>query len=64
MSPTGGIDIDIPGVRRAYSDITIRPKLRKLLAIPMRREAFGMKPTDFMDAFVVKSKKSGNAFIA
>ena len=29
MSPTGGIDIDIPGVRRAYGDITIRPKLRK-----------------------------------
>lgn len=64
MSPTGGIDIDIPGVRRAYGDITIRPKLRKLLAIPMRREAFGMKPTDFTDAFVVKSKKSGNEFIA
>ena len=64
MSPTGGIDIDIPGVRRAYGDITIRPKLRKALAIPMRREAFGMKPRDFTDAFVVKSKKSGNEFIA
>lgn len=64
MSPTGGIDIDIPGVRRAYQDITIRPKLRKALAIPMRREAFGRKPADFPDAFVVKNKTSGNAFIA
>lgn len=64
MSPTGGIDIDIPGVRRAYEDITIRPRFRKALAIPMRREAFGLKPADFQDAFVVKSKKTGNAFIA
>ena len=64
MSPTGGIDIDIPGVRRAYEDITIRPRFRKALAIPMRREAFGRKPADFPDAFLAKNKRTGKEFIA
>lgn len=59
----GVVDVDVPGVSRAYHDIDIRPKTRKYLTIPMHREAFGKKAPDFNDLFVVK-KKDGKAFLA
>lgn len=55
--------MDVPGVSRAYHDLTIRPRLRDALTIPIRREAFGKKAEDFPNAFVLK-KKDGRAFIA
>ena len=59
----GVVDVDVPGVSRAYHDIDIRPRNRQYLTIPMHREAFGKKAPDFNDLFVVK-KKDGKAFLA
>lgn len=55
--------VDVPGITRAYHDLTIKPKLRKWLTIPMHRAAYGKKATDINDLFVVR-KKDGNAFLA
>lgn len=63
QNPSGSIDIEVPGVARAYHDVTIRPKFRRWLTIPMRQEAFGKKAADFNDLFV-KRKKDGRAFLA
>ena len=59
----GVVDVDVPGVSRAYHDIDIIPRTRQYLTIPMHREAFGKKAPDFNDLFVVK-KKDGKAFLA
>lgn len=59
----GVVDVDVPGVSRAYHDIDIRPKFRQALTIPMHREAFGRSAADFNDLFVVK-KRDGKAFLA
>ncbi len=59
----GVVDVNVPGVSRAYHDIDIRPRNRQYLTIPMHREAFGKKAPDFNDLFVVK-KKDGSAFLA
>ena len=60
----GVVDVDVPGVSRAYHDIDIIPRNRQYLTIPMHREAFGKKAPDFNDLFVVKKKKDGKAFLA
>ena len=59
----GVVDVDVPGVSRAYHDIDIIPRNRQYLTIPMHREAFGKKAPDFNDLIVVK-KKDGKAFLA
>ena len=59
----GVVDVDVPGVSRAYHDIDIRPRNRQYLTIPMHREAFGRSAADFNDLFVLK-KKDGSAFLA
>ena len=59
----GSISIDVPGISRAFHSITIRPKSKKRLAIPIYKSAFGKKPSSFKDAFVVKSK-NGSLFLA
>lgn len=61
--PEAEVSIDVPGVTRAYHDLTILPRFRKHLAIPMHQLAYGKKPSDFPDAFVVK-KKDGSMFLA
>lgn len=61
--PYGEIEIDVPGIARAYHDVTIRPRFRKWLTIPMRGEAFGKKADDFDNLFV-KRKKDGRAYLA
>ena len=60
----GVVDVDVPGVSRAYHDIDIRPRNRQYLTIPMHREAFGRSAADFNDLFLVKKKKDGSAFLA
>ena len=58
LHPAASIYITAPGVGRAYHDENIKPKTRKYLAIPMRREAFGRKPRDFQGAFAVETKNN------
>ena len=59
----GQVDIDIPGVTRAYHDIDIRPRYKKHLAIPMHGNAFLGKPAEVPDLLFIK-KKDGSAFLA
>lgn len=60
--PFGEIEVDVPGITRAYGDLTIKPKFRKALTIPMHRSAYGKKAADFADAFVLR-KKNGKQFL-
>lgn len=48
---------------RAYRDITILPRFRKALTIPLAKEAIGKKASDFNDLFVV-NKRNGKSFLA
>lgn len=61
--PYGEISIDVPGVTRAYHDMSIRPRWRRYLTIPIVRAAYGKRAADFPNAFVVK-KKDGRMFLA
>ena len=61
-NPSGEIAIDVPGITRAYRDLTIRPKFRKWLTIPMHQSAFGKKAEDFNNLFV-KTNKDGRKFL-
>lgn len=60
---TGVINVDVPGITRAYHDIDIRPKFKKSLTIPLHQSAYGKKAPSFDDLFVVKTK-NGKAFLA
>lgn len=60
---TGSVNIDVPGVSRAYHDLTIRPRIRKCLTIPIHRSSYGKSAKDFSDLFVVKNS-NGNSFLA
>ena len=62
QNPFGSINIDVPGVTRAYHDMLIKPRFKKALTIPMHRAAYGKKASDFDNTFIVK-KKDGRAFI-
>lgn len=55
------VEVDVAGATRAYRDLTIRPRLRKYLAIPFK----GIKgaPRDYSGAFPVRTK-DGKAFLA
>ena len=61
-NPSATVDVDVPGVTRAYHDLDIRPRFRRALTIPMHREAYGRRASSFSDTFVLK-KKNGNRFI-
>ena len=52
----GETNIDIPGITRAYGNLTIRPKLARALTIPLHQSAFGKKATEFDDLFIPKGK--------
>lgn len=60
---TGAVDIDIPGITRAYHDITIRPIRAKALTIPLHSAAYGKRASDFQDLQLVRTK-NGTAFLA
>lgn len=60
---TGSVDIDVPGVARAYHDVVVRPRIRKHLAIPIHRSSYGKSAKDFSDLLLVKSE-SGSSFLA
>lgn len=61
---TAEIDINIPGATRAYHDITIVPRFRKALTIPLAKEAIGKKASDFSNLFVLSKKSTGKSFLA
>ena len=56
------MSIDVPGVTRAYHDITIVPRIRRALTIPMHKAAYGKAAGSFNDLFVL-TKKDGKAFL-
>ena len=62
MNPSAAVDVDVPGVTRAYHDLDIRPRFRRALTIPMHRDAYGRRASSFSDTFVLK-KKNGSRFI-
>lgn len=57
---TGEVVVDVPGITRAYHDLTIRPKTAKKLKIPLHRQAYGMSDGDLK---YIKTK-SGTEFLA
>lgn len=48
--------VDVPGVARAYHDVTIRPKTAQHIAIPLHRSAYGISPRDVQDLFYTQNK--------
>ena len=60
---TGSVNIDVPGVTRAYHDITIRPRIRKFLTIPIHKSAMGKSARDFTGLEEVENR-NGNRFLA
>ena len=52
----GTVNVDIPGISRAYHDVTIRPVRARHLTIPMHQSAYGKKVSDFNDLFKPKGK--------
>lgn len=64
MVSSGEINIDVPGVTRAYHDVLIRPRVRKALTIPIHRASYGKKAADFNNLFPVKRKVDGKMFLA
>lgn len=63
-APTGSVEIDVPGVTRAYRDLVIRPRFKRALTIPLHRDAYGKKASDFSDLFPVRKKDTGKAYLA
>lgn len=49
--------------KRVFGPVTVRPVAKKMLAIPMRAEAYGKRPGEFNDLFVYRSKQ-GRLFLA
>ena len=52
----GTVNVDIPGISRAYHDVTIRPIRARALTIPIHQSAYGKKVADFNDLFKPKGK--------
>lgn len=49
--------------KRTFGPVTVRPVAKKMLAIPMRAEAYGKRPGEFSDLFIFRSKQ-GRLFLA
>ena len=59
---SGQINVDIPGISRAYHDIDIKPINRNYITIPFEN-AINKRASDFSNTFIV-TKKNGKKFIA
>ena len=57
VKPNGAVNIDVPGISRAYHDLNIRAKNGKFLTIPFHRDAFGIPARNIDKLFYVKNKK-------
>ena len=66
MTVTGKnkIHVAVPGVMRAYRDVTIKPVKAKHLAIPLHAEAYGKSPRDVKGLFPFWHTKSGGLCLA
>lgn len=51
------VNVDVPGITRAYKNLDIRPKKAKHLTIPMHREAYGLSPREVDGLFYAKNKR-------
>lgn len=51
------VNVDVPGITRAYRDLDIVPKNAKRLAIPVHRDAFGVPPREQTGLFYAKNAK-------
>lgn len=60
-----GVELNITGAifKRTFGPVTVRPVAKKMLAIPMRAEAYGRRPGEFGDLFVFRAKQ-GRLFLA
>jgi hypothetical protein len=60
-----GAEISVTGAifKRTFGPVTIRPRAKKMLAIPMRAEAYGKRPGEFGDLFFFRSRQ-GRLFLA
>jgi len=60
-----GAEISVTGAifKRTFGPVTIRPRAKKMLAIPMRAEAYGKRPGEFGDLFIFRSRQ-GRLFLA
>lgn len=65
-SATGAtLSINVPGLNRAFEDVTIVPKTAKALTIPVDRIAYARRAGEFGNQlYIWKSKTTGNAFLA
>lgn len=55
--PGDSVIVNVPGITRAYHDLNIKPIRAQKLAIPLHKEAFGVKsPKDVPNLFYVKNK--------
>lgn len=55
---SGSINIDIPGICRAYHDHVLTPKKSKKLTIPLNKESYGKPARSFSGLFYLKTKKN------
>lgn len=62
-TPTATVDIDVPGVTRAYHDMHIRPRFKSHLTIPIHRSSYGKSAGEFRDLIYIK-KKNGTELLA
>lgn len=50
---SASVNVEVAGASRAYHNITIVPKFRKWLTLPMHAKAYGKKATDFSNLLFV-----------
>ena len=62
-NPTATIDVDVPGITRAYHDLIIKPRFRRHLSIPIHSQSYGKSPRQF-DNLIFIQKKNGNKLLA
>ena len=62
-SNSGETNIDIPGANRAYHDIDIVPKFRKYLTIPISKQSYGRKSSEFNNTFITFKKDGKTGLI-
>ena len=58
------VQVDIPGISRAYHDIVIRPVQAQMLAIPLSAKAKGKSPRNYPGDLFMFQSKAGNLLLA
>ena len=50
---SASVNVEVAGASRAYHSITVVPKFRKWLTLPMHAKAYGKKAADFSNLLFV-----------